>query len=116
MSNLDKLTLGEIKELRALFGSSGEVGCSCPNGNIKIAILNRAWVVVGKVYKTGSEYKIKDGYIVRTWGTTAGLGEIALNGPTSSTKLDKTSTVSVHELAVVAFMDCEQSKWEKLCK
>lgn len=79
---------------------------------IKIAILQRGWVFVGKFSKEGSACKLSDAYNIRTWGTTKGLGEIAENGPTDSTKLDKVNDVSFHELGIVALIDCADKKWQ----
>lgn len=82
-----------------------------PNGAWRILILQRGRVVVGRVFKDGNYYRVEDCSCVRQWGTTKGLGEIATDGPTSSTKLDKQPTTRVHELAVVEHIDCEASKW-----
>ena len=80
---------------------------------IKIAILQRGWVFVGKFEKNGSACKLTDAHNIRTWGTTRGLGEIAENGPTDSTKLDKINDVSFHELGIVALIDCQDKKWKE---
>ena len=76
-----------------------------------IVILQRGWVVVGRVTRSDNQLIITEASVVRRWGTTSGLGEIAMNGPTANTILDKCGTVRVHELAVVATMDCVEAKW-----
>lgn len=78
---------------------------------LRIVILQRGWVVVGRVHAEGAETRIESASVVRRWGTTAGLGEIALNGPTKKTVLDPCGTVRVHELAIVAQMDCNEGAW-----
>jgi flagellar basal body rod protein FlgF len=78
---------------------------------VKILILQRGWVVVGRYTKDGQEHVLKDAAIVRRWGTSSGLGEIALGGPTSRTTLDKAGTVRAHELATVLVLDCDAQKW-----
>lgn len=78
---------------------------------VKIVILQRGWVVVGRFSKEGSECKLEDASVIRRWGTTKGLGEIAKNGPTSSTTLDNTPTITYHELTAVATINCEESQW-----
>ena len=83
-----------------------------PNGALKIVVLQRGWVMVGRLEKTGSECKLHNASVIRNWGTTKGLGEIASSGPTSSTKLDKCGgLVEFDYLTVVASISCEESKW-----
>ena len=77
----------------------------------QIVIAQRGWVFVGDVEKSGDDVTINNAQCIRRWGTTKGLGEIAKNGPTSSTVLDDMGTVRLHALAVVASLDCEASKW-----
>lgn len=82
-------------------------------GDIKIVILQRGWIVVGRFERNGSDCKMSNASVIRTWGTTNGLGEIAKNGPTGSTKLDKCyGVVQFDYLTVVATIDCEQKEWE----
>ena len=90
-------------------GAETEYGGS----DIKIVILQRGWVFVGRFSKNGSVCKLTDASNIRTWGTTKGLGEIAEGGPTSNTKLDKINDVSFHELSVVAMIDCNPKEWKK---
>lgn len=113
--NLDELTFGDIKQIKAMFGSVDSKPCSNLDNTVQIVILQRGWIVVGRHFKDGDHGRIENGYVIRVWGTTKGLGELADNGPTSSTRLDKTKTVRFHELTMVAMVDCDQSKWEVLC-
>lgn len=79
----------------------------------RIVVLQRGWVVVGQVSQTGDELTITDASVIRTWGTTKGLGELALNGPLSGTKLDPCGTVRAHIAAVVFQMESDGAKWKK---
>jgi hypothetical protein len=79
--------------------------------DVRIMILQRGWVAVGKFSQNGEQCRLENAAIIRRWGTNKGLGEIALNGPTTSTVLDKCPTLRFHELTIVASMDCEESKW-----
>ncbi len=82
-------------------------------GNIKIVILQRGWVMVGYFERNGNDCKLSKASVIRSWGTTKGLGEIALGGPNSSTKLDKChGLVEFDYLTVVAQVACEESKWK----
>ena len=85
------------------------------NGEIKIVILQRGWALVGRLERSGSDCKLHNASVIRKWGTTKGLGEIALGGPTSDTKLDKTNgLVQFDYLTVVATIDCEESRWQNV--
>lgn len=78
---------------------------------IKIAILQRGWVMVGRFERTGSDCTLRDASVIRVWGTTRGLGEIATDGPAKKTILDKCGVVQFDYLTAVALIDCEESKW-----
>ena len=81
-------------------------------GDYKIVVLQRGWVMVGKLERSGSECKLHNASVIRSWGTTKGLGEIAGNGPTSSTKLDKCNgLVEFDYLTVVASIAVNEAKW-----
>ena len=83
-------------------------------GDIKIVILQRGWIMVGRFEKTGNDCKLHNASVIRNWGTSKGLGEIASGGPTSSTKLDKCyGLVEFDYLTVCALIACEESKWKK---
>lgn len=82
------------------------------DGEIKIVILQRGWVMVGKFERNGSECKLHNASVIRRWGTTKGLGEIASNGPTKDTILDKCfGVVEFDYLTVVASIAVEENKW-----
>ena len=82
-----------------------------PSGDIKIVILQRGWVVVGYYAQCGSNCALEKASVIRVWGTTKGLGEIASGGPTGKTVLDPCPTIKFHELTVIATIDCVDEKW-----
>lgn len=49
-----------------------------------ICVLPRGWVLVGNLEGTC----LKSAKVIRRWGTTKGLGELAASGPTRETVLD----------------------------
>ena len=108
--NIDELTLGQLKEVKSLCGVKPvkEVG-----GDVKIVILQRGWVVVGRFFQKGSKCRVENGYVIRRWGTTEGLGQLATNGPQPETKLEPTPTMRFHELTVVQTIDCGEAVWAK---
>lgn len=87
---------------------------TAPTGNIKIAILQRGWIFVGRFSKVGSDCKLENAYNIRNWGTTKGIGEL-VDGPTSKTVLDATPTVNFHEMTIVALIDVDEKGWAKKC-
>lgn len=71
----------------------------------QIVIAQRGWIFIGDVTRAENEVVIENAAVVRRWGTTRGLGQIASEGPTPSTILDPCPTVRIHPLSVVASMD-----------
>jgi hypothetical protein len=70
----------------------------------QIVVLQRGWVVVGRVHRDGDELTITDSSVIRRWGTTQGIGELA-NGPLADTVLDPAGVVRAHVLTVVMSID-----------
>lgn len=113
--NLDELTIGDVKKLGNLIGGAKQEIVQ-ESGDIRIVILQRGWIMVGRYERNGYECKLTNAYNVRKWGTSKGLGEIAENGPTPDTILDPVPEVSFHKLTEIATLKCEESKWKKICK
>ena len=110
--DIDSLTLGEAKKLACLFGGKSEPLKCCKDG-YKIVVLQRGWVVVGKLSQEGQDYKLTDAAVLRKWGTTKGITEL-VTGPTKDTVLDKTpKPITFHELTVVLMLDVEEGPWKK---
>jgi len=83
------------------------------DSKIKIVILQRGWVMVGRFERNDSDCALYDSSTIVNWGTTQGLGEIAIGGPTSKTKLNKNNgNVNFDYLTVVATIDCDETKWQ----
>lgn len=73
----------------------------------RIYVLQARWVLIGEVAsELAGVTTLKDAAVVRAWGTTNGLGEIALNGPTSKTKFDPCGTVRFPASSVLFSIDC----------
>jgi hypothetical protein len=83
------------------------------SSDIRIVILQRGWIMVGFFSQDGANCLLEKASVIRVWGTTKGLGEIAIGGPTNTTKLDPCPPVRFHELTVIATLDCRRDKWEK---
>ena len=83
-------------------------------GEIKIVILQRGWVYIGRFERTGNDCKLHNASCIRTWGTTKGLQEL-VNGATSKTILDKCEGVVEFDwLTVVHTITVNQEKWKTL--
>jgi hypothetical protein len=80
-------------------------------GKLVIAILDRGWVFVARVNETPSAVELTNAACIRYWGTTKGIGQLALEGPQSGTKLDEAGTVTVPRGAVIALIDAVDEKW-----
>ena len=74
-------------------------------------VLQRGWVVVGMVAISGDDVFIGNASVIRVWGTTKGLGEMAMGGPTKDTVLDPCGVVRANKGSVVLYIDCVESKW-----
>ncbi len=73
----------------------------------KIVVCQRGFIYAGNVTKNGDYIVINDAVNIRRWGTSRGLGELASKGNQPETKADACGTVRVHQLAVVAMIDCD---------
>lgn len=83
------------------------------NGEYKIVVLQRGWVVVGKMEREGSQCKLHNAAVIRNWGTTKGLGEIAEAGPKKDTKLDPCNgVVEFDYLTVILTIAVNEAKWQ----
>lgn len=83
---------------------------------IRIVVLQCGWVAVGSYEKDGDNVTLSKASIIRTWGTTKGLGEIAKAGPTSKTILDPCNgDIQFHRLTEILTLNCNEEKWMKYC-
>lgn len=107
MSQLNKISLDGVEYVRA------DQYKAEPKGPTKIVVLQRGWMLVGEMEKEGTTCKLKNAAVIRSWGTTKGLGELAQNGPQPSTKLDKCNgLVEFDVLTVVLSISVNEDKWK----
>lgn len=74
---------------------------------LQIAALDRAWVYIGAVEQTESGITISGAKCIRRWGTSKGLGQLALEGPQENTKLELYGEVEVPRHAVISLIDVQ---------
>lgn len=77
----------------------------------QIIIADRGWVYAGRVARDNDQVVMTDCQNIRRWGTTGGLGELALLGPRDETQLDAYGTVRIHVLAVLGAVECDDAVW-----
>jgi hypothetical protein len=77
----------------------------------QIVVLNRGWIVVGNYSEKGDECTLTDASVIRKWGTTQGLGELAEKGKLPDTVLDACPNVHFHKMTMVARMDVNETNW-----
>ena len=110
--NIDEMKLGELKQIAAIAGCTSKVKkLEEVGGDVRIVILQRGWVVVGRYFRRGQRCKVKNGYVIRKWGTAEGLPELAIKGPLANTVLDKSPDIEFHQLTEVANIACSEDKW-----
>lgn len=85
-----------------------------PSGPVKIVVLDRGFVYIGRVEESADKVTIKNAHNIRAWGTTKGLGELAIEGPKSGTKLDRVGTVYAPSRALISLIDVDASKWKEI--
>ena len=72
----------------------------------QIIVAEAGWVFIGEVQETDEPgARLKNAAVIRNWGTTAGLGQIALSGPTKNTVLDPCGEVYIGR--PIARINCE---------
>ena len=80
-------------------------------GDVKIVVLQRGWVYIGRLKKDDNLCTLSNAYCIRTWGTTKGLQEL-VSGATPSTILDKCEGVVEFDwLTVIHTITVNESKW-----
>ena len=119
--NLNDLTIGDAKQaiergraIEAALGGNVASPATATLGSdegLNIVILDRNFVYVGIVTIAGDWLYITDAKNVRRWGTTQGLGELAIKGPQPKTALDMGGTIKAPIRAVIGLLRCEVDAW-----
>jgi hypothetical protein len=79
--------------------------------NRKIVILPSGWVFVGIWQEKGTRVILTETSCIRKWGTTSGIGELAIRGPLKETILDPAGTVSFKIGTEIASLECRTDNW-----
>jgi len=78
-----------------------------------IVVVESGWVFAGNIEDCGDHIKSSECAVIRTWGTTNGLGQLALKGPTDETVLDMCNITYIPKSKVLFTMDCAPLTWIK---
>lgn len=109
MIELDSLTIGQARQLAALFPASN-LDAKHVNHGLQIAVLDRGFVYIGNVITDGEWCYISNAWNIRRWGTTRGLGEL-VTGPLSETILDKVGNIRMPLRTLQHLIAVESDKW-----
>lgn len=82
-----------------------------PSFKLVIAVLDRGWVFIGRLTEHEKGVCLDKAACIRRWGTTKGVGELALHGPQSSTVLDEAGTVIVPGSSVICLIETKEEVW-----
>jgi hypothetical protein len=77
--------------------------------NNVIVVVDNGFVFWGDMHVDGDNCKISEGYNLRRFGTTRGLGQLAIEGPTAETQADKVFLIHVLKTRVVFVMECSDA-------
>ena len=81
--------------------------------DIRIVILQRGWVFVGRYSETDKGCVLTNAKNYRYQGSKKGFGYVAKEGPSGECKLDPCELpVRFNPLTVIATIDCEGAKWK----
>lgn len=114
--NIDDLTIKQVREIAEMFAALQAPIPQEPqvNHGLSIVVLDRGFVYIGHVSTDVNWCRIRNAKNIRRWGTTRGLGQLALEGPTSDTKLDDYGNVNAPMRAVISIIYVEEGRWDKL--
>jgi hypothetical protein len=109
MSKPETMMIDDVKYVRedSISPSRNEI-----KGELYIVVLQRGWVAIGNRRMVGNgDYHLDNCAHIRVWGTTKGLGEIALGGPTAKTVLDMCPPIEYHPMTAIMHIQCKGDKW-----
>jgi hypothetical protein len=79
------------------------------DNDLIIAVMDRSWVFIGFVTKLhDGRIRLDCCHNIHRWGTTEGLGELAVKGPLSDTVLNKSGPIYG---VPIFMMKVEDEKW-----
>ncbi len=113
---MEKLNVNEVELNGIVYVKKDSVSEKSSNFDvdIKIVVLQRGWVFIGRFVKEDNNCKLINAYNIRVWGTTKGLTEL-VNGATTSTVLDKCEGIVEFDwLTVICTITVDKTKWSQI--
>lgn len=95
---MEKITVNGIEYVRA------------ESGDIKIVVLERGFVYIGRYSESGDVATIHDARCIVRWGTSKHLGEL-VNGPLPGTRLGAPCTIKARLGQIVHTVEVNQNEW-----
>lgn len=80
--------------------------------DLRIVVWVRGFISVGYFNQESGIVTLRQASTVRRWGTSKGLGELALRGPLGNTILDFEGTNQGSWLSVVKTIKCNPDAWD----
>jgi hypothetical protein len=100
--HMPELSWNEIRELMCPTASSATPGACDARPKREIVVADRGWVFVADVLPLDNgDLQLTNASVIRVWGTTRGLGELAAEGVKQDTKLDPIPTTLIPARSVV---------------
>ncbi len=98
--------LTEVLNQRVDAPAQRSINMSKQASNKSIVVVQSGWVLIGEYFPATPEKRahMTDASVIRRWGTTAGLGQIALTGPTAETVLDPCGVVVFDNPEAILFV------------
>lgn len=78
-----------------------------------IVVVESGWVFAMVLEESATHISSSDCAVIRSWGTTNGLGQLALKGPTKETTLDMCNATHIPKGKVLFVMECAPLVWIK---
>lgn len=86
--------------------SKQDAVCEYP---LAIVVADRGFVYIGRVIVLDSWVNVYEASNIRYWGTERGLGQLAIEGPTSKTQVDVIGSVQIPIRAVISIVSVSES-------
>ena len=84
-----------------------------PTNFTHIVVIQSGWVFIGHRVIKDNLMTLTNSHCIRRWGTTMGLGQLALSGEQSETVLEPTGIMEVPMHAVHFSITIDPAKWTK---
>lgn len=69
--------------------------------DFRIVVIQSRWVLAGNYSESNGQITLTDSSVIQRWGTTKGLGQLALQGPQKESVIHPCGTATVPTTAVL---------------